>query len=143
MSTRSRSILFAVLALAALTAFAEDKKATEVTLKGEVVDLACYLEDGKRGATHEKCAKSCIKGGTPAGLLMEDGSVVLIVLHGKDGREVLDLAAHSVELTGYVYERGGLKGLIVKKVKDLGLVKEPEDIDGKDGEGSEGSHKDK
>ncbi len=51
-------ILYAILAATALlyfggvSAFAQPK-GDKVTLKGEVIDLWCYLEGGDRGAEHK------------------------------------------------------------------------------------------
>src|SRR5262249_41622383 len=44
---------------------------SRVVLKGEIVDLACYLMHEGRGDTHGACAQACGKGGGPAGLLWE------------------------------------------------------------------------
>jgi len=43
-----------LLALGALVAFAQPKGET-VKVKGEVVDLWCFLEGGDRGADHKQC----------------------------------------------------------------------------------------
>ena len=52
-------------------------QAEEVTFTGEVLDLACYVGRGAKGADHAGCAKSCVKGGQPMGLLTEDGKVAI------------------------------------------------------------------
>jgi predicted type IV restriction endonuclease len=110
--------LVACLAGIGLVATAEDKPA-EVTIQGEVVDLACWLEEGKMGPDHAKCAQSCVKGGTPAGIVTQDGSVYLVVVHAKEGKAPLDFVAQRVEVTGVVHERGGMKGIIASKCKKL------------------------
>ncbi|NUN47383.1 MAG: hypothetical protein HUU15_00970 [Candidatus Brocadiae bacterium] len=113
-----------------LMAIAEDKP-KEITVKGEIVDLACWLEDGKIGAEHKKCATSCLKGGTPAGVLLEDGTVYLLVPHGSEGKVSPELAGEMVEVKGKLLERGGLKGITAKTIKKVE----------KGHEGSEGSGK--
>ena len=45
---------------------AQGKKATIV---GEVVDVSCYLQLGKRGAAHVECGGKCIANGQPIGIL--------------------------------------------------------------------------
>ncbi|MBI2922254.1 MAG: hypothetical protein HYY18_14470 [Planctomycetes bacterium] len=122
--------LAAMLAGLALMARAEDKK-EEVTIKGEVVDMACWLEEGKMGPDHAKCAKGCVSGGTPAGIVTEDGSVYLVVVHGKDGKSPLSHVAEMVEVKGHVVERGGIKGIVATSCTKVEAK----------GEGSEGSHK--
>src|ERR1035437_1325400 len=52
--------LGASLALPALLLGADEKapEATQ-TIKGEVVDLMCYLDHGAKGETHKGCAEKC------------------------------------------------------------------------------------
>lgn len=119
--------LFAViLGSAAIFAVADDKKPETQTIKGEVVDLACYLSEGKSGPEHVKCAKSCVAGGSPAGLLTPDGNVILIVVHGKEGKSPLEHVGERVEVKGKVYEKGGMKGIIAESCTPM-----------KEGEGSD------
>lgn len=91
-----------------------------VTLKGEVVDLACYISHEGKGEKHAKCAKSCLIGGAPAGILGADGSVVLLVEdHNakKPYKAVLELAGQQAEVTGQKFTRGGLTGVVVAGAK--------------------------
>jgi len=41
-----------------LVTFAQDNKSSEVTLKGEVVDMHCYIANGEKGANHAGCANN-------------------------------------------------------------------------------------
>ncbi len=58
--------------------FAQPKGDT-VTIKGEVVDLWCYLEGGDHGAEHKKCATARAKAGNPIGLLTEKGDLYVMM----------------------------------------------------------------
>src|SRR2546428_856377 len=42
------------------------------TITGEVVDVSCYLQLGKRGEAHIPCGSKCIEHGQPIGLLDSD-----------------------------------------------------------------------
>jgi len=44
-------------------------KGERATIKGEVVDLWCYLEGGDRGPAKADCATACAKAGNPIGVL--------------------------------------------------------------------------
>ena len=91
-----------------------------VTLKGEVLDMACYMSHEGMGEKHAKCAKSCLMGGAPAGILGADGSVTLLVEdHSmkKPYKAVLELAGQKAEVTGKKYTRGGLTAVVVSAVK--------------------------
>ena len=83
---------------------------------GEIVDLNCYLTKGAKGPDHASCAKSCIKGGQPMGLLTDDGTLVLLAPVGKakDVYEGLkEKAGEKVSVTGTLAERDGMKMLAV------------------------------
>ncbi len=117
--------LLAAVAGFGMLAQAEDKK-EEITITGEVVDLACWLEEGKMGPEHAKCAQSCVKGGTPAGIVTEGGQVYLVVVHGKDGKAPLDKVGKRIEAKGHAVERGGMNGFIATSCKELEAPKPPE-----------------
>ncbi|MBI2362393.1 MAG: hypothetical protein HYV15_03300 [Elusimicrobia bacterium] len=92
----------------------------EVTLSGEVVDLACYMAHEGKGEKHAKCAKSCLLGGAPAGILASDGTVTLLVEdHNakKPYKAALELAGQQASVTGKKYTRGGLSAVVVGAVK--------------------------
>jgi hypothetical protein len=65
---------FALLSFGTTSSFAEPK-GEAVTMKGEVIDVWCYLEGDDKGADHKKCAVACAKAGNPIGLLTEKGDV--------------------------------------------------------------------
>ena len=86
------------------------------TWKGEVVDLACYVAQGAKGADHAGCAKSCVKNGQPMGLLTDDGTLVLLAADHKDGEpfeRLKDLAGEMAEVTGELAEKDGMKVVTV------------------------------
>jgi hypothetical protein len=46
---------------------------------GEVIDLACYFDDGSSGPAHAACARRCIQSGLPVGLKAQDGTVYVLI----------------------------------------------------------------
>jgi hypothetical protein len=97
-----------------------DPKGAEVTVKGEVVDLWCYLEGGDHGAEHKDCAVMCAKTGNPIGILDEKGNlyVAMGVKDHQPGREVLiDKMAETVTVSGTLVKKGGVQVIYVKSVK--------------------------
>lgn len=116
-------LLFAFLfSSTAISQGKPESKATggKVTLKGEVLDLACYVAQGAKGAEHKKCADACVKGGAPIGILTEDGKVYLCVEDHKKSEpyeKLKGFAAEKVSVTGTVYNRGGLQGIVVEAVE--------------------------
>jgi hypothetical protein len=80
------------------------------TLKGEVVDLMCYLDHGAKGEKHKNCAEKCIKSGGPVGLLTSEGQLYLVIgEHKPMNDELAAKAAQTVTLKGKVVERNGMK----------------------------------
>ena len=100
------------------------KKAATVEIKGEVLDLSCYMGHGSKGKKHRKCAKTClVEKHVAAGLLLEDGSVILLVKdhkHEKAFAGVGRLAAEQVVVTGRKVKKGGLKAFMVKSIRKAG-----------------------
>ena len=108
----SLSIL-ALFAAVGLTAVADHHQRSWT---GEVVDLACYVGGGSRGADHAGCAKTCVKNGQPMGLLTDDGTLVLLAADHKNGKpfEALkDLAGEMAQVTGTLAEKDGMKVVTV------------------------------
>ncbi len=86
------------------------------TLVGEIVDSKCYLGVMNPGrlAPHRACAVRCISGGIPPVLLVrqQDGPPLYFLLVSSDGhpvnKEVLDMVAQPLEITGQVTRQAGL-----------------------------------
>lgn len=121
-----KRIVSAAAALVMLTAFGAVAGAAgeqaSVTVKGEIVDLACYLGHGARGEGHRMCAQTCLKNGEPMGLLTSDGTVYLLMAPHDDAtafEQAKTLAADQVQVTGPVAEKAGIKAISVTQVKKL------------------------
>jgi len=86
------------------------------TLVGEIVDSKCYLGvmNPGRFTPHRACAVRCISGGIPPILLVrqKEGPSLYFLLVSSDGRpvnkQVLDMVAEPVEITGEVIRQGEL-----------------------------------
>jgi hypothetical protein len=108
-----------LLGLGAPIGFAQPKGET-VKVKGEVVDLWCYLEGGDRGADHKQCAVSCAKAGNPIGLVTEkdDVYVMMGLKDHQPAKDVLiDKMAETVTVEGTLVKKGGVQVIYVSSVK--------------------------
>src|SRR5678809_743261 len=113
---------FAVLLITGFTAFSlssfgQDK---EATVKGELLDMDCYMASGAHGNDHKSCADMCINGGAPMGVLTSDGKVYLLVAghNKKEPYEALKKrAGEEVTVTGTLNEKDGIKGIVVSEKK--------------------------
>src|SRR5882724_2660381 len=108
-----------LVGLGTSAAFAEPQGET-VKIKGEVVDLWCFLEGGDHGADHKECGVACAKAGNPLGLLTAKGEIY-VMMGMKDhqpGREVLiDKMAETVTVEGTLVKKGGTQVIYVSAVK--------------------------
>jgi hypothetical protein len=111
-------LVFAALVLGSLCLKA-DEPAADVTLKGTVVDMHCYVTHGIHDAMHTACANACIARGVPAGFLAEDGTLYVLFeekpFSVKD--KVAGLADVPLTLTATPVVRGGIKGLQIKSLQ--------------------------
>jgi hypothetical protein len=105
----------ALLAALAIPAFASD-----MTVKGEVVDIACAVskKDAGKGAGHASCAMVCAKKGQPVGILTADAIYTVTGDYtANSNAKLLDFVAKSVIVTGEVAEKDGVKSINVKSIK--------------------------
>ena len=108
-----------VLVLTVRTALGQPK-GEEVTVKGEVIDLWCYLEGGDHGADHKDCATMCAKAGNPIGILDDKGNIYVVMglKEHQPGKELLsDKMAETVTVNGTLVKKGGVQVIYVKSVK--------------------------
>ena len=93
--------------------------AAEVTVKGEVVDVACSMSKGEggKGDAHAACAMSCAKRGQPVGILTSDAIYeVTGEFAANNNAKLLDFVAKQVTVTGDLTEKDGKKLLNVKSI---------------------------
>jgi len=114
-------LLFAALLMTGTVLAADDGSGSEWT--GEVVDMACYISHGATGADHADCAKGCVKGGQPMGLLTADGELLLLAADHKDGapyEALKDLAGSNAVVSGVLSEKAGVEMVTVTGSKAAG-----------------------
>lgn len=96
----------------------------EVSLKGEVVDMHCYVTrhggEGK-GAGHAGCANACINRGVTPGFVASDGRLYLLFDEKPFSvkEKIAGLAGQQVTLTGTVVERDGVRAILFKGVEPI------------------------
>ncbi len=126
---RTAAILFAaLLSLGAGAAAAATPERVRVT--GEIIDTWCYITEimYPEGSAHHQCALWCAAGGIPVGVLGDDGQVYMVLKVGDDTTNVanpaiLEIQSHRVTVDGDLYERDGIKYLLIDAVvADEGIV---------------------
>ncbi len=104
-------LAFAGASLVTVLSAAETKAEAkhEVTVTGEVLDMACYLDHGAHGAKHADCAKTCINNGLPVGLKTADGKTYLLIGdHMPANSDLAKHAAETITVKGKLVERDGI-----------------------------------
>jgi hypothetical protein len=94
--------------------------AADMTVKGEVVDVACSTakKDAGKGAGHANCAMVCAKKGQPVGILTTDAVYNVVGDYAANNNaKLLDFVAKNVIVTGEVTEKDGVKSINVKSIK--------------------------
>lgn len=97
-----------------------NKNSGTKTVTGEILDMKCYMVSGAHGPDHKECAATCIDGGSPMGILCDDGKVYLLIKDDKNADAYNDAkkyAGENVVLTGTESLKGGVQALIVTEVK--------------------------
>ena len=93
------------------------------TVVGEVVDVSCYMQLGKRGEAHIPCGTDCVKNGAPIGVVDAKNELYMVMAEEHDPRRygnialkeaMLPFMAKTVQVSGMVTEREGVKTLYVQ-----------------------------
>ena len=93
----------------------------EITVTGEVLDMACYLEHDGQGEKHAACATKCIESGLPVGIKGSDGTTWLLMGDHKPlNKELAPLAAQTITVHGKAVLRDGFHVIV-----DAEIVKAP------------------
>ena len=91
----------------------------DVLVKGEVLDMTCYIAYNLSGPEHASCARDCIRSGLPVGIKAEDGKVYLLTGKARKpvNAELADYAAKVVTIRGKESVRDGFAQLQVDEIR--------------------------
>ena len=105
------TLMLAVLCFVRETLLADEQPPAPsvVTVTGEVLDMACYIDHGAHGEKHAGCAKTCIESGLPVGIKTSDGKVYLVIGDHKPlNKELAQYAAKTITIKGKLVTRDGI-----------------------------------
>lgn len=104
-----------------------------MTVTGELVEVSCYLQLGKRGERHIPCGSDCLKNGQPFGVVTVKNQLYLILAEEHDPRRyaqadlreaLIPLLAKQISVTGMHTMRNGSHVLYVQASELPGGKKE-------------------
>jgi hypothetical protein len=93
-----------------------------LTVTGEIVDVSCYTQLGKRGEGHKACGTMCVANGSPGGILTADGTLYILMPEPhhprRDGKASLakylsERMAQTLTLSGMASNYGGIHTLFI------------------------------
>ena len=100
------------------------------TVDGEIIDITCFIRHDSRGPEHLKCALTCAELGMPLGLLENGTGELFLILPGghSDPRKlVLPYIAKKVRVDGILWGSGGLTGIEIEDIRELGKTEPADD----------------
>lgn len=115
-----RNLISVVAGAVFVAALAMPAFAADMTIKGEVVDVACStkLKEKGHGPEHADCTMDCAKKGMPVGILTADAIYTVTGDYAANkNAKLLDFVAKKVIVTGEVTEKDGVKTINVKSIK--------------------------
>jgi hypothetical protein len=110
------------------------QKGKAVTIVGEVVETQCYvsgLTGPGKGPSHKECALKSAKQGIPLSILDEKTGMVYLAGQSKKAQSgandlLIPFVAEKVLVNGRVFEKGGMKLLLIGKVEKYGTDEKKE-----------------
>jgi len=120
---------FIALAVLIVSGFAlAQQNGKQITIVGEVVESQCYitgLNGPGKGLSHKECALKCAKGGIPLSILEDKTGTLYLAGQSKKAMAganelLIPFVAEKVKATGRVFEKGGMKMLLISKVNKIG-----------------------
>jgi hypothetical protein len=102
-----------------------------VQVKGEAIDTFCHVSEimFASGTAHYQCAVWCAVGGIPVSIKAENGDIYMVLRIEEDevsaaGPRIVRIVGNEVTVDGELFERDGVKYILVTKVADnKGVVK--------------------
>ena len=108
-------------------------KGKPFTVEGEVIDISCFVQLGKRGEKHIPCGTKCLQHGQPVGIVDDKGNVYTLFVEQHDPRRdgkadlnaaFIPLLAKRVKISGMLNEEKNAKGLYIDE-SALPVVAQP------------------
>ena len=92
------------------------------TVRGEIVDITCYIRHDSRGEKHIKCAEYCANLGMPLGVLEDETNKLYLIIppgHEDPKKLVMPFLGKKVKVDAILYTMGGLTGVEIEKIEEI------------------------
>ena len=98
---------------------------SKVTIEGLVRDIACPIQnlDGNATSLSLKCARACVRAGSPIAILTKDGDLYQPIsdkMPDYDQREkLMPFVGKYVRVDGFAFERNGTHAIVITKTAEM------------------------
>jgi len=98
-------------------------KSIKVTVRGYVRDVACLMQYKEALKPTNDCAAMCARAGSPLVVISKRGTIYTPIsgsIPDTSQRETLmPFVGNFVEITGEMFERSGMKALVIQQIKKV------------------------
>jgi len=96
-------------------------KSVKLTVRGYVRDIACLMKFNEALKPSNDCALMCARAGSPLILVTKEGTIYIPISESipdtSQRDKLMPLVGSYVEVTGDMYERAGIKALVIEQIK--------------------------
>jgi hypothetical protein len=114
----------AILTILIISMTVAQNSGKQIVITGEVIETQCYitgLTGSGKGTVHKECAIRSAKAGIPLAILEDKSNIVYLAGQTKKAQSgaydlLLPFIAEKVKVSGRLFEKGGLKFLLINKI---------------------------
>ena len=98
---------------------------SKATIEGLVRDMACPIQnlDGNATSLSMKCARACLRGGSPIAILTKDGDLYQPISDKmpdySQTKKLMPFVGKYVRATGIVFERNGTHAIVITEITEM------------------------
>lgn len=98
---------------------------SEVTIEGLVRDIACPIQNLDGNATHLslKCARDCVRAGSPIAILTKDGTLYQAISDKmpdySQKKKLMPFVGKYVRAKGIAFERNGTHAIVIGEIAEM------------------------
>ena len=98
---------------------------SKVTIEGLVRDMACPIQnlDGNATSLSLKCARDCVRAGSPIAILTKDGDLYQAISDKMPDysqmKKLMPFVGKYVQASGIAFERNGTHAIVIAEIKEV------------------------
>jgi hypothetical protein len=96
-------------------------KSVKLTVRGYVRDIACLMKFNEALKPTNDCALMCARAGSPLVIVSKDGTIYTPISESipdtSQREKLMPFVGSYVEATGEMYERSGIKAIVIEQIK--------------------------